>query len=174
MDGVLFGDRQMATLPGPCDSTCAYNTTVGDNGFAGSLGNVVLYPSALSDLAVANLYATDGCVKVPTGHYCVDCDNPSNFVTTGDVLHVTVTVDTPIRTPTIVCHVAGGPDMVFTVVTGVDGDLQFNATYTVQPTDISGAVTCDIPLVTMDGQTYNNELNMRSNVTCSQFIGEYS
>ena len=62
--------------------------------------------------------------------------------------------------------------MVFDNTVGSDCDMVFNDTYTAQATDPSGEIVRDIPITTMDGQTYTNVANMFSEETCTQIVGE--
>ena len=162
VDGHLFGNREVVSLPGPCPSTCEGPTTVGDGGFQGSLGHVILYPGAFNDSRIAGIAASTVCQEHVTAQYCLTTMDPENlgYTSIGDKVVVTITATGPIYAPSsIVCHTPTGPDMHFAIVSGSNGDRVFNATYTIIGGELSGPVTCDIPILALNGDSFNATLN---------------
>ena len=154
VDGVL-GSVQTASFPGQCPSTCEQPTTVGDNGFMGTLGQVIMYPTALNDSKVADIAANTHCVVTsPDAVFCIMSDSEvAGTSTVGNTLTVSVNASEPIHVPSITCNINGGPSMVFAVVTGVDGDSEYDATYTLIGGEGTGLVVCTVPLVDLNGAT---------------------
>jgi hypothetical protein len=139
VDGNLFGDRIYPQLPGPCDQTCAGPTTVGDDGYLGNLGKVYLYPEALDDAEVNNLFNTDGCNQI-TATFCQDSNNPTPFLYAlpGHTVFINVTTSAPAIGVSATCTYNPNGEISFTTTQGAPGDTYFVLEHLVTSADVVG------------------------------------
>jgi hypothetical protein len=87
----------------------------------------------------------------PSANYCVSTSNQNPaFAKAGDLIKVNITTSEAVQIPGVTCN-SGGNDMVFTVISGSNGERKFVATYTMTDTDVSGTVTCSLDFVDNTG-----------------------